>query len=127
SCAKPQKLTPDALFAAGNADFEKKRFHEAIVRYRLAIEGDPRRADIRLKLADTYLRFGDGNAALKQTVLAADLMPDDVAVQIKAGGLLLYAGMFEDARDRADKALAIDVRNVDALMLKGNALAGLKN
>src|SRR3954470_306196 len=72
SCTKAQRLTPDALFAAGNTDFDKQRFHEAILHYRLAIDGDPKRADIRLKLADTYLKFGDGTAALKQTVLAAD-------------------------------------------------------
>ena len=46
---------------------------------------------------------------------------------MKAGSLLLLAGRAEDAKSRADKALAIKPKNADALVLRANAMAGLKD
>ena len=39
--------------------------------------------------------------------------------------MLGLAGRFEDAKARADKALSVDPKNVDALVLRANTLAGL--
>ena len=63
----------------------------------------------------------------REYVRAADLLPADVNAQVKAGGLLLRAGQFEDAKARVEKALALDAKNVDAQVLLGNTLAGLKD
>jgi Flp pilus assembly protein TadD len=41
--------------------------------------------------------------------------------------LLLMAGRFDEARARADQALALEPNRVDALVLRANALAGLKD
>ena len=41
--------------------------------------------------------------------------------------MLLLAGQFEDAANRANKALQLEPRNVEGLILKGYALAGLKD
>jgi tetratricopeptide (TPR) repeat protein len=123
ACSKPDAA---ALFAKGNDYFDKNLIPEAIVQYRQAVQADPKRGDIRAKLADAYLRNRDVGAALKEAVLAADLLPADATAQIRAGNLLLVAGSFEDAKARGDKAVAIDGRNPDALALVGNALAGLK-
>ncbi len=62
----------------------------------------------------------------RSTVRAADVLPD-AAIQIKTGNLLLAARRFDDAKARADKALAQDAKNVEAQILLANALAGLKN
>ena len=59
--------------------------------------------------------------------MTADLMPGDAAAQLKAGQLLLLAAKFEDAKTRAEKVLALDSKNVEAQILKGNAAAGLKD
>jgi tetratricopeptide (TPR) repeat protein len=71
--------------------------------------------------------IGDGSSALREYVTAADLMPDVADAQLKAGRLLLLAGQFDSARDRAQKVLAKDDHNIDALVLVGNALAALKD
>ena len=60
-------------------------------------------------------------------VRAADLMPDDEALQLQTGTFLLAAGQFEDARARADKVLARSQRNAPALVLRGQALMRLKD
>jgi tetratricopeptide (TPR) repeat protein len=48
-------------------------------------------------------------------------------VQLKAGNLLLAAGQFDDAKVRAEKALAIAGKDVDAQILLANSLAGLRD
>src|SRR5207249_3059780 len=88
---------------------------------------DPKRADIRLKLADTYMLLADSAAALPEYVRAADLLPNDSSAQLKAGALLLMARAFDDAKSRADKAIKLDPKNAAAQVLRGNALAGLKD
>ena len=66
-------------------------------------------------------------AALDQFVRASDLLPNDLDVQLKAGNLLLAARKPEDAVARADAALKVQPGNIDALVLRGNALAGLRS
>ena len=58
---------------------------------------------------------------------AADLLPNRVDVQLRAGALLLVSGRYDDAKVRADKALAIAPKDVDAHILLSNALAGQTN
>jgi tetratricopeptide (TPR) repeat protein len=123
-CGKPDA---DAHFAKGNAYFERAQVREAIVEYRSAVQADPKRGDVRLKLADAYLKDGDGSAALREFVQAADLLPSDLTAQMKAGHLLLMARQFEDARGRAARALELDASSIEALILMGNAMAGLKD
>ncbi len=108
----------DAQLAKGNVD-------AAILEYRNAIAKDPLLAAARSKLADAYIKLGNGAGALGESVRAADLLPKDADAQLKAGALLLAARRVEDAKARADKALAINPANVDALVLRANALAGL--
>jgi tetratricopeptide (TPR) repeat protein len=124
ACRRPNA---DAHLQKATAYVDQSRLSDAIIEYRLALQADPKRGDIRLKFGDALLRSGDGSNALKEYVRAADLLPDDAKAQIKAGNILLMAGGFEDAKTRANKALALEPRNVDAQILLGNALAGLKN
>src|SRR5262245_24556572 len=51
---------------------------EATIEYRNALQQDPGAGDVRVKLADTYLKLGAGGDALREYVRAADLLPDDL-------------------------------------------------
>ena len=121
------KPNVDELLAKGDKFVEQGQLVEAILQYRMAEQAEPMRGDVRNKLADAYLLQRDGRNALAAATRAADLLPNDPKVQVKAGTLLLAARQYEDAKARADKALALDAKSVDALVLKGNALAGLKD
>src|SRR5712691_11046072 len=113
---------PDAGLHArrGMEFFEKAKYPEAIVEFRAALQVNTNLGDVHLKLADAYVKVGDGKNALREYARAADLLPDNVTAQIKAGSLLLIARSFEDASSRAERALAIDPKNTDAQILKGN-------
>jgi|SRR5579862_581432 len=124
ACSKPNA---DEHFKKGNEFFDKSQWSEAILEYRATLQIAPKRGDAYSKLAEAYTHKSDMRAALGAYVRAADLLPNDVTAQLKAGNMLLVAGGFEDAKTRAKKALAIDPKNADAMILLGNGMAGLKD
>jgi tetratricopeptide (TPR) repeat protein len=117
----------DRYLASGNQYFTDGRYTEAVVEYRNAIQQDPLSGEARLKLAETYQRLQQPQRAFAEYVRAADLLPDDSNVQLTAGAYLLLAQRYEDAKTRAEAVLAKEPRNVTALLLKANSMAGLKD
>jgi tetratricopeptide (TPR) repeat protein len=89
------------------------------------VKADPKLGQAYEALGDAYLRAGDPANALESSVRAADLLPQQPSTQLQAGSLLLLAGRHDDARARAEKVLEQDPKNVLALILRANALAGL--
>ena len=81
----------DAHLQKGNEYVELGRLAEALIEYRNASQIEPNRGDIRLKLAETYLRQRDLANAYRESVRAADLLPTDASAQFKAGTMLLLA------------------------------------
>lgn len=126
-CGGDPEAEKRRFFESGEAYFAEQKYPEAIVEYRNALQHDPRYGDARYRLAEAYARLNDRGNAMREYVRAADLLPERVDSQLKAGGYLLIAGKWEDARSRADRALQIDPRSVEAHILKGNALAGLSD
>ena len=125
-CSKDPEVAKREFAARGDAYFQQQKFAEATIEYRNAIQQDPKFGEARLKLADTYMKLGQVGDALREYVRAADLLPDDVRAQIKAGQLLLLTQQFQDAQARADRALAKNPKSVDAQLLRATALAGMK-
>ena len=105
----------------------QKKYDAAIIEYRNASQQDSRFGEARSKLALAYIQTGDGSRALGEAVRAADLLPGDVDAQLQAANLLILAGRFADAQDRANKVLERDPHNVRATVALGNSLAGLKD
>lgn len=127
ACSEDPESAKEKYFASANQYFEQKKFREAIVEYRNAVNIDPRFGEARLKLAASYLQIGDVANGLREQVRAADLLPSNNEAQIQAGNLLLMVGRFEDAKTRASRVLQADPSSVQAQILLGNALAGLKD
>ena len=93
---------------------------------RSAIRIDGAYPEARLGLAETYERAGDMQNAYREYVRAADVLPARLDVQLRAGNFLLVAGRFDDAGARAEKVLEAEPNNVEAQVLLGYSLAGLK-
>src|SRR5262245_44648397 len=66
-------------------------------------------------------------AAAPEFIRAADALPDNRDVQIKATEILLLGGRFDDAKARATTLLNRNPKDVDALLLRANAMAALKD
>ena len=98
---------------AGKQLFEERQYQRAILEYRAALTYDPILAAARYGLAQAYEASGDVAAAFREYVRAADVMPDDASVQLRAASYLLVSGRLEDAKTRIDRVLSREPRNVE--------------
>ena len=123
SCSKPPEAMASDHVKRADAYVAEKKYRKAIVEYRNALQRLPQSGEARYKLAQAYVLTNHPTSAYREYVRA----PSSLDAQLKAGQMLLLAKHFEDARTRADKALGLDSRNVQALILRGASLAGLKD
>jgi tetratricopeptide (TPR) repeat protein len=126
SCSGTPEARKQAYFESGNRYFESAKYREAIVEYGNVVQIDERFGPARARLAVCYERIGDLRRASGEYIRAADLLPDDLELQVTAGNYLLTLQRFEEARLRADVVLKRDAKNLRAQVLLGNALAGLR-
>jgi tetratricopeptide (TPR) repeat protein len=117
----------DAHLARGDRYAAQQQYAEAIIEYRNALKKDPKDGTARARLAEAYAVTNDAKNAAHEAILAADLLPDNMDAQVKAGQYELLAGKYDEARARAERVLAKDPLNVTAQLLRGNAAAGLKD
>lgn len=121
-----RSVDADGLMARGNQYFTQERFQEASIEFRRVLQQDPGNGMAHLRLADTYLKLKDLQHAAVEYVLAAREMPEHLEAQLSAGDMLLLGGRFNEAQAMARRAMLIDPRNVRALVINAQALAGLK-
>ena len=124
-CSTDPESRKRAYFESAERYVAAKQYDEAIVEYRNALQQDPQFAEARFKLAEAYVAKNDYRNAYPEYIRAADLMPDDLRVQTRAGTMLLLGRRFDEARARARQILQKDPSNLNGLILLGNALAGL--
>lgn len=105
----------------------QKKYKEAIIEYRKALQQNERLGEARLKLADVYSQIGDTQNAYREYIRAADVLPENIDAQLKAGAMLLMGNRFAEAKSKAQTVLKLSPRNAGALMLLGNSLAGLND
>jgi putative PEP-CTERM system TPR-repeat lipoprotein len=118
---------PKTYVAKGDQYVAAKKYREATIEYRNALQSDPRLGEVRMKLADAYAELGDLANAIRECQRGADLLPADMGAQLKAGQLLLMAGRYDEAKTRARKVLDKNPKNVEAQVLYANSMAGVKD
>src|SRR5438552_11340047 len=101
ACSRNPDVAKKQHFDRANRYVEQKKYKEAIIEYRSAIQIDAKYGEARLRLADAYTEIGDQANAYREAIRAADLMPDNVDAQVKAGNFLLVSQHFDDAKTRA--------------------------
>lgn len=127
ACSKEATVSKDEHMARAKAFQEQKKLAEAIVELRGAIAADPKDGNARYQLANLYTATNDPGKAAGEFVRASDLSPDNLDAHLKAAQFLLLSGRFEDAKGRAERVLAKQPGDVNAHLMKGLALAGLKD
>jgi putative PEP-CTERM system TPR-repeat lipoprotein len=127
ACSSDPATLSKRHIKSGDGYLAKKQYDDAIVEYRRALQILPQSGEAHYKLAEAYAATNDIINALPEYVRAADRLQDDYKLQLKAGNLLMLAGRFNDAKNRARLVLRADPKSVPALVLLGNSLAGLRN
>jgi tetratricopeptide (TPR) repeat protein len=126
ACSNPERDKARHL-EQGNQYAAENRDEFAVVEYASAIRIDPQFGEAHLKLAETYERMGNLGAAFPAYIRAADALPDNRDVQLKATRVLLLSRRFDDAKARMVALLAKNPNDVDALLLHASALAALRD
>ena len=126
ACSNPE-ATKQKHLARGSAAIEAKQYDEAILAYRNVLKSDVQNVTAHQRLAEAYQKKGDTLNAARESIRVADLRPEDPAAQLTAARYLLFGRQFEDAANRARRAIEIDKRNVEAHIVLGSAIAGLKD
>src|SRR5690349_10952781 len=88
-CSRGGSGDVDDYVRRGDAFAEKKEFRAATIEYRNALQIAPTAGAPRLKLAQAYEALGELDSALREYVRAADALPANRDVQLKAGSFLL--------------------------------------
>src|SRR4029453_12591214 len=120
ACSRDVEKAKREYVARGDRYMQDKNFDAAIIEYRNAVQQDASYGDAYRKLSAAYLSRGEKVDALRNAVAAANLLPDNADAQIEAGGMLLLAGKFVDAKSCAERVLSKDPKNVHARVLLGN-------
>jgi putative PEP-CTERM system TPR-repeat lipoprotein len=124
--AKPEVVRQRA-FENGERLYAAGKYPDATLEYQKALQQDPKFGPARFKLAEAYAASGNLRAAYPEYLRAADLLPGDLDVQVKAGNMLLLGRRFQEAKDKARAILTSDPNHLAGLLLLGNALAGLRD
>ena len=128
SCSEDPDTAKQRLLDEGNSYMASKKYPEAIISYRNAIEIDDRFGEGRLKLAEAYLTVGDVRNAFANRFAPRICYRRTCEAQLTAGAdTSAVARQYPESRARALAVLAKDPRNAQALVLLGNSLAGLKD
>jgi tetratricopeptide (TPR) repeat protein len=108
--------------ARGDEYYAADRFEAAVIEYRNAVKKQPRWADAYIKLGDAYTALDKAEEAYRAYASANELAPGNTRCYLGMGRLLHDAGMYNEARMRAELVLDRDPRNIDALLLYGRTL-----
>lgn len=124
--------TPQGFYESGNKYYDQKRYPEATIQLLNAVRKDPRHRQARYLLALTYEAQQDFLRAAGQLRSLLEYYPEDIDGNLQLGNIYLSVGRgnfdyFKQAQDVARKVLAKDPKNVGALILSGNAAAGLQD
>ena len=129
---KAVPVSAQDYFKSGKAYYDKQKYAEASVQLLNAVQKDPRNRDAHYFLALSYLNQKNMNAGAQQLASLLDYYPDDIEANLRLGNLYLVAGgsnaeYFRKADELAKRILSKDPQNVAALVLSGNASAGLQD
>ncbi|MFN7917445.1 MAG: tetratricopeptide repeat protein [Vicinamibacterales bacterium] len=112
--------TPDEAMRRGDALFAQKRYRPAAQAYRAVVAAQPGNEAARAKLGEALAEAGD-------PVRAADVLPNDVKVQVDAAIARQGKFRFDDARTIANRVLETEPDNARALVVLADATAMLPN
>jgi len=107
--------------AAGAFAATRDELMRSAAAYRIQLQADPNRPDLRAALGEILEALGDRAGALAEYDKAIRGPGDVRRALVDRGQLLVAQGRFGDGRRDFDRALSINPRDVDALTARGHS------
>src|SRR5262245_31807319 len=116
----------ERFFASGERYLAAKQFADAAIEFQNAARANPQSVDAQTKLGDAYAALDQTSAAASAYHRACSLAPTDTYACVQSAAKFLALGDFEPAVIDARTALVADQFNLDAQLILGSALAGVR-
>lgn len=129
-CRRNGRKTYVQRMESGQHYLEQKKYAEAAIEFRGAIQVSPQDAEAYYRLGLAYLAMGNLMEAVPALVKAAEIDPRHAGSQKKLAEMLVASKdpkLREEARKRAEQALAARPKDADALTILAMAESGLGN
>jgi len=120
-CSDPQARR-DEHVRAGWEFFHAANYEKARVEFQNALQIDPKYAQARFALGQTYERLGDLRNAMGNYAAGAD-DPTEVDSRVAMARILLLSGNLDLAKTRDDEALTLAPQNAAALAVRAGIQA----
>jgi len=88
-CSRDPNIRKQKYLESGDRYFDKGKYNEAKIQYLNALKLDPRFAQARFKLGETYLKLGNGFQAFQELSQVVDVTPDNYQAHIDLANLLV--------------------------------------
>jgi len=124
ACSKQQE-TKETHLSRANELFAAAQYDKAADEYRNVLRLDPNDPVAVGRLATIYFDQGQVIQAYPLLKKAAELQPDDSALQLKLAETLMATGEYQNVRDAALRIVAKQPGQEEALVLLANTAAGL--
>ena len=125
-CSRDPNVRKQKYLESGMRYMQEGKYPEASIQLQNAIKIDPRFADAHYEFAQCLMNMGNWRGAYGELMRTIDIAPDNLKAQVDVGKLLLLAKQFDQAREKADLVLSKDPNNIDAHILRADALATLQ-
>ncbi len=125
-CSRDSKVKRDKYFASGQIYLENKKYEEAAIEFRNALQLDIGHTPSHLAIAKAFQQMGDHQNAVIAFQQVIKLDGKNVEARLQLGDYLILAGaktpgLLRQAQQMAEEALKLQPSNVEALILLGNA------
>ena len=97
ACSKDPAVASRRYIDSGDRYAKEGKYREAVIEYRNAIKRTPQSVEAHSRLADVAARANDPATAIGELLRIAELKPDDVTAQVRAGSIYLLAGRLVEA------------------------------
>ncbi len=95
-CSRDPNVRKQKFLESGDRYFDKGKYREAAIQYANAVQVDSRFAQAHYKLAQTYLKLGDGGHAVQELSRTVDLAPDNYPAHIDLANLWVVGSRGRD-------------------------------
>jgi tetratricopeptide (TPR) repeat protein len=126
-CSENPAVKKQKFLEKGNHYFEQRKFSEASIEYRNALQIDSKFADAYYGLGMAYSELGRWLDAAEALAHTLEFSPNNLNAHLHYGEILLLAGQMPEARSQANEVLARDSKSAAAHLLLGRIQMQLKD
>jgi tetratricopeptide (TPR) repeat protein len=119
-CWRSAQSRRDHFLESGNRYFNQAKYSEAEIEYRSALQIDPNSFEVHDRLAATYMKVGNWEAAVRELQRTIELHPGDMRAQLNLGNIYFVGQDLDRAEQIGLAVTQKDPSNAEAHSLLAN-------